>query len=123
MGSYNKRCREDECLLDAFNPVSLGISRFCNDKKCNAGIYPTPIYFQHFGFDENFSNIYLGTKGYMIDTRTSSAITASKMKGGGIEVPSCYPRWKRINRSKDSGPTRYYYLLESYSKVTNKHYV
>ena len=55
----------------------------------------------------------------MIDTRTSSAIASSKIKGGGIETASCYPRWKRINRSKDSGPTRYYYLLESYSKVPN----
>ena len=61
----------------------------------------------------------LGTKGYMIDTRTAAGITSSKVKGGGIEIPTCYPRWKRINRSKDSGPTRYHYLLESYSKVTN----
>ena len=59
----------------------------------------------------------LGTKGYVIDTRTAASITSSKAKGGGIETASCYPRWKRINRSKDNGPTRYYYLLESYSKV------
>ena len=65
------------------------------------------------------NSIQLGTKGYMIDTRTAAGITSSKVKGGGIEIPTCYPRWKRINRSKDSGPTRYHYLLESYSKVTN----
>ena len=53
----------------------------------------------------------------MIDTRTAAGIASSKLKGGGIEVPTCYPRWKRINRSKDSGPTRFHYLLESYSKV------
>ena len=53
----------------------------------------------------------------MIDTRTAAGITSSKVKGGGIEIPTCYPRWKKINRSKDSGPTRYHYLLESYSKV------
>ena len=60
---------------------------------------------------------HLGTKGYMVDTRTAAGIASSKVKGGGIEIPTCYPRWKRINRSKDSGPTRYHYLLESYSKV------
>ena len=65
------------------------------------------------------NSIQLGTKGYMIDTRTAAGITSSKVKGGGIEIPTCYPRWKRINRSKDSGPTRYHYLLESYSKVTS----
>ena len=54
----------------------------------------------------------------MIDTRTAAGITSSKVKGGGIEIPTCYPRWKKINRSKDSGPTRYHNLLESYSKVT-----
>ena len=54
----------------------------------------------------------------MIDTRTAAGITSSKVKGGGIEIATCYPRWKRINRSKDSGPTRYHFLLESYSKVT-----
>ena len=60
----------------------------------------------------------LGAKGYVIDTRTSAGITSSKVKGGGIEDPLCYPRWKRINRPKDSGPTRYYYLLDSFSKVS-----
>ena len=65
------------------------------------------------------NSIHLGTKGYMIDTRNAAGITSSKVKGGGIEIPTCYPRWKRINRSKDAGPTRYHYLLESYSKVTN----
>ena len=59
-----------------------------------------------------------GAKGYVIDTRTSAGITSSKVKGGGIEDPLCYPRWKRINRPKDSGPTRYYYLLDSFSKVS-----
>ena len=69
----------------------------------------------------NLENLFhSGTKGYMIDTRTAAGITSSKVKGGGIEIPTCYPRWKKINRSKDSGPTRYYYLLESYSKVTVK---
>ena len=53
----------------------------------------------------------------MIDTRTSSSISSSKSKGGGTESLNYYPRWKRINRSKDNGPTRHYYLLESYSKV------
>jgi hypothetical protein len=59
----------------------------------------------------------------MIDTRNASAIASSKIKGGGIETASCYPRWKRINRPKDSGPPRYYYLLESYSKVINHQYI
>ena len=59
-----------------------------------------------------------GAKGYVIDTRTSAGITSSKVKGGGVEDPLCYPRWKRINRPKDSGPTRYYYLLDSFSKVS-----
>ena len=66
----------------------------------------------------NFIDNIKGAKGYVIDTRTSAGITSSKVKGGGIEDPLCYPRWKRINRPKDSGPTRYYYLLDSFSKVS-----
>ena len=66
----------------------------------------------------NFIDNIKGAKGYVIDTRTSAGITSSKVKGGGIEDPLSYPRWKRINRPKDSGPTRYHYLLDSFSKVS-----
>ena len=66
---------------------------------------------------EMLNNVTIGAKGYIIDTRTPAAITTSKAKGGGIETASYYPRWKKINRSKEVGPARYHYLLESYSKV------
>ena len=114
VGPYNKRSKEDECLLDAFNPTSLG-----NNNSYRVSIKDgISSILQYFPLKQCITRYILGTKGYMIDTRTAAGIASSKLKGGGIEIPTCYPRWKRINRSKDSGPIRFHYLLESYSKVS-----
>jgi myotubularin-related protein 9 len=81
LGPNNRRSREDEKVLAAFNIKSA----------TRAG----------------------AKKGYIIDTRTQATINSAKAKGGGQEIQSYYPGWKKINKSID----RYHFLLDSYSKL------
>lgn len=59
-GQNNKRCREDEKLVNSV----LGI----------------------------------GKRGYIVDTRSSSAAKSAQSKGGGYEPEAHYSQWRRINQ-------------------------
>jgi len=55
----------------------------------------------------------LNTKGFILDTRTSSTINSHKSKGGGSESKGHYPQWKRVTLDID----RYSSLPDSVGKL------
>ncbi|CAG0884754.1 unnamed protein product [Cyprideis torosa] len=54
-----------------------------------------------------------GQRGYIVDTRTQSAAVASRSRGGGIEMETFYPQWRRMHKGieKKAG------LMDSLNKL------
>ncbi|KAF5270485.1 hypothetical protein FQA39_LY08363 [Lamprigera yunnana] len=69
--------------------------------------------------DEKILNAVLGTttKGYIIDTRSSSLANQCKAKGGGTEPDCNYPQWRRIHKGLDKISNCNGAVLESFAKL------
>ncbi|XP_057337860.1 myotubularin-related protein 9 [Microplitis mediator] len=65
--------------------------------------------------DERLLNIVLGSgrRGYIIDTRSSSQAQSARARGGGTEIDSAYPQWRKVFKSVP----RLSDLAESLSKL------
>ncbi|XP_034941277.1 myotubularin-related protein 9 [Chelonus insularis] len=51
--------------------------------------------------DERLLNIVLGAgrRGYIVDTRSASQAQNARARGGGTEIDSAYPQWKKVFKS------------------------
>ncbi|XP_068736229.1 myotubularin-related protein 9-like [Montipora capricornis] len=65
--------------------------------------------------DEKLVNATLGSelKGVIIDTRSQAAAMNSRTKGGGVELESNYPQWRRVYQNIE----RYSVLNDSVAKL------
>ncbi|KAG8036788.1 hypothetical protein G9C98_004110 [Cotesia typhae] len=65
--------------------------------------------------DERLLNVVLGAgrRGYIIDTRSSNQAQSARARGGGTEIDSAYPQWRKVFKSVP----RLSDLAESLSKL------
>ncbi|XP_050443434.1 myotubularin-related protein 9 isoform X2 [Adelges cooleyi] len=65
--------------------------------------------------DERVINSVLGPgkRGYIIDTRSIANAASAKARGGGFEMETHYPQWRRVNSALE----RHNVLLDSLSKL------
>ncbi|XP_011303506.1 myotubularin-related protein 9 [Fopius arisanus] len=51
--------------------------------------------------DEKLLNIVLGAgrRGYVVDTRSTNQAQSARAKGGGTEIDSAYPQWRKVYKS------------------------
>lgn len=71
--------------------------------------------------DEKILNSILGpnTKGYIIDTRSTSHANQCKAKGGGTEPDGNYTQWRRIHKGLDKISSCNGAVLESFTKLVD----
>ncbi|XP_015120258.1 myotubularin-related protein 9 [Diachasma alloeum] len=65
--------------------------------------------------DEKLLNIVLGAgrRGYIVDTRSTNQAQAARARGGGTEIDSAYPQWRKVYK----GVPRLGELAESLGKL------
>lgn len=88
--------RHETVILRSSQPMTGGNSKRCKE-------------------DEKLLNAALavGRRGYIIDTRSYSTAMAAKSKGGGFEIESHYPQWRRVHKPLE----KYNTLQESLTKL------
>ncbi|XP_071855548.1 myotubularin-related protein 9-like isoform X2 [Apostichopus japonicus] len=88
--------KHDTVIMRSSQPLTGGNSKRCRE-------------------DEKLLNAALGIgrRGYIIDTRSYSSAVAAKSKGGGFEIESHYPQWRRVHKPLEKHST----LQESLTKL------